>query len=198
MLTHHEARERAREAAPAGYRLHTITQARPGRFITRYVDGRWRSRRGMVTADGASVGRVVFGPKYRRSDGEREVQVAARIRADYRQARDRGVIPARLRISVRCGSGYGILVDVSGLTDAFLNAERPAGSLYGREAAALLETLELIYDAYQRDGSDSFQDGYQLRYSGRVRLLSEAQQVERAREREAKRKKTAGGRPSGR
>ncbi|MFJ1757576.1 hypothetical protein [Kitasatospora sp. NPDC088134] len=43
MLTHHEAGERARAAAPAGYRLHTITQARPGWFITRYVDSRWRN-----------------------------------------------------------------------------------------------------------------------------------------------------------
>ncbi|MFB8236117.1 hypothetical protein ACFC58_06155 [Kitasatospora purpeofusca] len=193
MLTHDSARARAREATPAGYRLHTITQARPGRYTTTYVDDRWRSRRGMVTADGASVGRVVYGPKFRRSDGERQVEVAARIRADFRQARERGVIPAQLRISVRSASGYGILVDVSGLTDQFLNAERVAGASYGREAARLLETLELIYSAYQRDGSHSLQDCYQARYSGRVRLLSEAQQEEQVREREARRRKGGGG-----
>ncbi|MFJ5927993.1 hypothetical protein ACIQF6_35900 [Kitasatospora sp. NPDC092948] len=198
MATHHEARERARAAAPAGYRLHTITQARPGRFTTTYVDSRWRSRRGTVTVDGASVNRTVYGPKYRRSEGEREVQVAARLRTDYRQARARGVVPAHLRISVRCGSGYGILVDVSGLSDDFLFAERPVGAEYGLRAAALLETLELIYAAYQRDGSDSFQDCYQLRYSGRVKLLTEAQQAEQAREREERARRRGNGGTVGR
>ncbi len=187
MLTFSQARTAARAAAPAGYRLQTLTPV-PGRdrYRTLYVDDQWRSRRGEVTADGASVDRTVYGPKYRRSDGERETQVAARIRADCKEAKARGIIPGALRISVRCDKGWGIFVDVSGLTDRSLYAERLAGDQYGREAMELLRTLERIHQAYQRDGSDSFQDVYRVRYSGRVKLLTEAQQAEQAQERRAK------------
>ncbi len=181
MLTHEEARTAGRAAAPNGYRLHTITQGRPGRFATLYVDDRWRSWRGTVTADGASVARTVYGPKFRRSEDEREVQVAARIRADFRKAR--GMIPAHLRISV----------DVSGLTDRFLSTEREAGAPHGREAMA----LELIYGAYQRDGSDSPRTATGCATRVGCGLLSEAQQAETVREEEAKRRK-AGGATSGR
>ncbi|MEV7776258.1 hypothetical protein [Kitasatospora sp. NPDC086791] len=192
MLSFDQARTMARGAAPAGYRLQTIAPIPgAGRYRTLYVDARWRSRRGEVDAGGASVHRTVYGPKFRRSDGERLAQVAARIRADYKQAKDRGVIPATLRVSVRTDPGYGILVDVGGLTDRFLYGERAAGAPYGREAMTLLQVLEEIHGAYQRDGSDSFQDCYQVRYSGRVKLLSEAQQAEAKEARAARRRPAA-------
>ncbi|MFD9692591.1 hypothetical protein ACFWXO_43305 [Kitasatospora sp. NPDC059088] len=197
MLPFDQARAMARAAAPAGYRLQTIAPI-PGaaRYRTLYVDARWRSRRGEVDAGGASVHRTVYGPKFRRSDGERLAQVTARIRADYKQAQARGIIPAALRLSVRTDPGYGILVDVAGLTDRFLYGERAAGAPYGREAMALLEVLEEIHGAYQRDGSDSFQDCYQLRYSGRVKLLSEAQQADDEKARAARRQPATPGRAS--
>ncbi|WP_030277087.1 hypothetical protein [Streptomyces sp. NRRL B-24484] len=190
MLTTSQARRMAQDRAPAGYRLHTLARVRADRFTALYVDERFRSRRGEVTEAGAAVHRTVYGPKYRRSDGERETQVAARIRADYRQARTRGVIPEDLRVSVRSGRGRGIVVEVSGLSDRFLNEDRRGGEQYGARAAGLLRVLEEIREAYQRDGTDSASDLFQLRYAGYVVLLSEAQQRQRAEER-------AQGRPPG-
>ncbi len=131
----------------------------------------------------------VQGTKYAATKGLRCVEIAARIRADIKGAIKAGTLPTGLKVSVRYQSyagGQSIDARIVALP-AELQIYNPDYVAFCREHPhevppfaprqrhseeyrLILERLEAIHGAYNRDNSDSMTDYFDVRYHGHVQL----------------------------
>ncbi len=132
----------------------------------------------------------VRGAKFDATKGLTQVEIAARIRQDIKDALKSGLLPKGVKVSVRCKSysgGGSIDINITAVPPGFRvcnpkyvawRKENPQDSfppfracdMRSDEYSAVLETLKGIHDAYNRDNSDSMSDYFDVRYYGDVTM----------------------------
>lgn len=146
---------------------------KPVRYMPAYCDPRNETR----------------GAKYEATRGLPLSEIAARIRADIKEAQKAGRIERGAKISVRTrtySGGGSIDVSVTALPAGFRvlsdkyaswrkqfgNASPPMSwdECQSDESRALLKALNDIHGAYNRDNSDSMVDYFDTRYYGRAEI----------------------------
>ena len=122
----------------------------------------------------------IKGPKYESTSTLGLTDLAKLMREDIREATRDGKLPRGLKVSVttsRYSMGQSIdirIVEapfVTRVPEHEVDDNRAQGIKWPwltRDAAGVLETLEEIHGAYNRDRSDMQSDYYSVRYSGSV------------------------------
>lgn len=96
--------------------------------------------------------------------------VAKNVRADIKQAKADGTLPATIKTSVRCrkyAGGQAVDVTISGWAAADVWTTNPAGyTTQTATASQVLTAVEQMRSAYNRDASDPMTDYYDVTYYG--------------------------------
>jgi hypothetical protein len=120
-------------------------------------------------------------------------EIAARVRAEIKAAQKSGALP-KCKISIRKDHHKSIVVAVGELGFSVLNfaslrwqaatnqrgytpAEHPR---YSPRAAALLDVLEAMLDAYNYDRSDISSDYFDVNFYAHIRFADDVESEERA------------------
>lgn len=96
--------------------------------------------------------------------------VAKNVRADIKQAKADGTLPATIKTSVRCrkyAGGQAVDVTLSGWTrDQVWTTKADGYCTQTAEASRVLVAVEQIRSAYNRNASDPMTDYYDVTYYG--------------------------------